>query len=124
MNPKWSLLPSPRDRPFFALTIIFIFWKALLIGIALMSPGPGYDTSASLLNHNIEDPYLDLQADGALSKGLSKFVRWDAIYFTQISLRGYLYEQEWAFGWGFTRLLRFLVQGIEIFLSCFYSHIH
>lgn len=108
----WSSWSSPQDHSFFSLTIYFLFWKALLIGVALMSPGPGYDTSTTLLQHDFEDPYLDLQADGAISEGWSKFVRWDAIYLTQISLRGYLYEQEWAFGWGYTKLLTFFMRGI------------
>lgn len=76
-----------------------------------MSPGPGYDTSTTLLNHK---SYLAFQTDHILSEGLSKFVRWDAVYFTQISLRGYVFEQEWAFGWGFTKLLALLTRGTTV----------
>jgi phosphatidylinositol glycan class V len=112
MTSRWRPWTSPQDHSFLTLTICFVFWKALLIGIALTSPGPGYDTSTTLLKHEIEEPHLDLQAHGGLSESLSKFVRWDAIYFTQISLRGYMFEQEWAFGWGFVKLLAFLMLGI------------
>lgn len=34
-----------------------------------------------------------------------KLTRWDAIYYVQAAARGYRYEQEWAFGWGFNRLI-------------------
>lgn len=112
MSLKWWPWPSPRDHPFFLITIYFLFWKALLVGIGLTSPGPGYDTSATLLPLTPEDPHQDSQADGALSEWLVKFVRWDAIYFTQISRRGYLFEQEWAFGWGFTKLVSIFSRGI------------
>lgn len=115
MSLKWwwrRPWPAPQDHPFSSLTIYFLFWKALLIGIALMSPGPGYDTSATLLPLNVKNLHENLQVDSALSEGWSKFVRWDAIYFTQISLRGYLFEQEWAFGWGYTKLLSIFMQGI------------
>lgn len=111
MSLKWWLRPSQQDHPFFLLTIYFLFWKVLLIGIALTSPGCGYDTSTTLLPLNPEDSQQDFQADGDSSKWWIKFVRWDAIYFTQISLRGYLFEQEWAFGWGYTKLLSIFMQG-------------
>lgn len=115
MSLKWWPWPSQKDHPYFLLTVYFIFWKALLIGIALTSPGPGYDTSATLLSLNSKDPHHTLQADGSSSEWWIKFVRWDAIYFTQISLRGYLFEQEWAFGWGYTKFLSILTQGITDF---------
>ena len=87
---------TPRALDPFLLNLVklFITWKLLLLAIATSSPGPGYDTSSDLL--------------GALSTGIvpyvsSKLTRWDAIYFVKIADRGYLYEQDWAFGWGFTR---------------------
>jgi GPI mannosyltransferase 2 len=109
MSSKQTPSAYQKDHPLLTLSVCFVFWKVLLIAIALMSPGPGYDTSTTLLNHQ---SYRAFQTDSALSERLSKFVRWDAIYFTQISLRGYLFEQEWAFGWGFTQLLAFLTRGI------------
>jgi phosphatidylinositol glycan class V len=41
----------------------------------------------------------------------SKLVKWDAIYFVQTARRGYVFEQEWAFGWGFSRLIKLFTQG-------------
>ena len=42
----------------------------------------------------------------------TNFVRWDAIYFIQIAHRGVLFEQEWAFGWGFAKLLTLVGRGM------------
>lgn len=83
----------------------FIAWKLILLCIALTSPGPGYDTSTVLLH-----PYLHLAHPGSGSEWepasrLKSLVRWDAIYFTQLARHGYIWEQEWAFGWGFTNLV-------------------
>jgi hypothetical protein len=53
---------------------------------------------------------------------LQTLTRWDAIYFASIAERGYVFEQEWAFGWGFTRLLSFLGTCTLIFLASFPPH--
>ena len=88
---------APLEYPQSNLLLYFVLWKTLLFLIAIVSPGPGYDTSTTLLN--------------STSNGLShKFVRWDAIYFTEIARRGYVFEQEWAFGWGYTRALAILAK--------------
>jgi phosphatidylinositol glycan class V len=85
---------SPLRQTKLSLSLIFLAWKALLFLIAVTSPGLGYDTSTSLLQPEV--------------KGwIAKFVRWDAIFFVAIAQRGYLFEQEWAFGWGWTRALNF-----------------
>ena len=78
---------GPRNR----LLGLFLVAKGLILLVAFCSPGDGYDTSATLI----------LSKEGSIAK----LVRWDAIYFTQIASRGYTFEQEWAFGWGLTRLL-------------------
>lgn len=39
-------------------------------------------------------------------------MRWDAIYYVQIAHRGIVFEQEWAFGRGFTKVLAFFARGI------------
>ena len=67
--------------------------------IVLVSPTPGYDTSTTL---------LDWQGEHGL---LVKFVRWDAIYFTQIAQWGRVHEQQWAWGVGFPNILRWTSRG-------------
>ena len=86
-----------RARPIATLIAIFCSWKFLLLLIALTAPGRGYDTSTTLLG----------STDHAI---IEKLVRWDAIYFKRIAHRGYVFEQEWAFGWGFTRLMSRLAE--------------
>lgn len=94
-----------QRRPVRSLIPAFAAWKALLLLIALCSPGPGYDTST----------ILALEGDSQLPRPLAyvagKLVRWDAIYFVEVAARGYRYEQEWAWGWGFTRLIALCTAG-------------
>lgn len=107
---------SPNN-PYLSLIIYFALWKVFLISIACLSPGQGYDTSTSLLLRQSQSPASVIEfGNGTVWNWLghrliSKLTRWDAIYFTRISARGYLFEQEWAFGWGFTRLVSWIVTG-------------
>ena len=94
-----------RRRPIRSLIPAFAAWKALLLLIALCSPGSGYDTSTTLVLRG------DTQLPGPLTYVISKLTRWDAIYFVKAATRGYRYEQEWAFGWGFTRLIALCTAG-------------
>lgn len=107
-NEKWDkLIRSPK--PYLAL--YWAAWKFILFVLALASPGIGYDTSTDVLlaaRSIHESPYRKFDP---FRYGLQKFVRWDAIYFSQIAQRGHLFEQEWAFGWGFTRLLHWGARG-------------
>src|SRR4051812_31974874 len=100
---------QPLEAPFRTLSIAFICWKAVLLLIAACSPGPGYDTSTNLLLSSLEYQGIDLPSTARYL--ISKLVRWDGIYFVQLAERGYLYEQEWAFGWGFTRMIHFITIG-------------
>ncbi|EON69042.1 hypothetical protein W97_08355 [Coniosporium apollinis CBS 100218] len=75
----------------------------------------GYDTSTAILWRQAGAA----QCQGNTCKGHSffdvfalKLTRWDAIYFTQIAERGYVYEQEWAFGWAYTVAVGSLAQGL------------
>jgi phosphatidylinositol glycan class V len=46
-----------------------------------------------------------------------KFVGWDSVYFVHIVQNGYVFEQEWAFGYGYTKTLSFLTPGTHISFS-------
>lgn len=96
------------NRPKLSLILCFTLWKVLLFTIILASPGPGYDSSTTLLKPAATDDFKDSTEIWSL---LNKFVRWDAIYFVQIAHRGIVFEQEWAFGWGFTKFLAFFARG-------------
>ncbi len=83
-----------------------LVWKGLLLVVAICSPGAGYDTSTTLResSHSFRLPFT-------LQRIADKLTRWDAIYFVTTSSRGYLFEQEWAFGWGFTKLIALCTAG-------------
>lgn len=108
----------PLDHPKWFLVLSFISWKLILICIALTSPGPGYDTSTLLLHPGLNPPQAKLDSEWEPTSRLRKLVRWDAIYFTQLAGRGYLWEQEWAFGWGFTNLVAVTSRGDLCRLTC------
>lgn len=107
-----SLLQYGCSHPIATLSALFLAWKSLLLLIVLTSPGLGYDTSSSLLAigeyetatrnlsgtpKQIENPWL-------------KFVRWDAIYFTQMAEHGHVFEQEWAFGIGLSSTVSWIAK--------------
>ena len=91
------------------LAFFFIVWKAFLLLLALFSPGPGYDTSTSLLGGQRLSIGLD-EAPENLRPHVLKLVRWDAIYFTQMSSRGHVFEQEWAFGIGLSGIVSLFIR--------------
>jgi hypothetical protein len=93
------------NHPIRSLTALFVVWKALLFLIVANCPGPGYDTSTTLL------------AEADESARILKFVRWDAIYFVRAAERGYLFEQEWAFSYG--RVLRVFTSGMHVPITDF-----
>jgi len=110
-----GILETPLNSPVLSLTLIFLAWRTTLFAVALLSPGPGYDTSTSLLFDAMENFHgLGAQTTSeswaaSLAERLArKLVRWDAIYFATVSHRGYLYEQEYAFGMGLTSVVSFL----------------
>lgn len=97
-----------HDRPYVSLLASFLVWKSLVLIIVLLSPGRGYDTSTTAVPSFLNGPAPSGLVQKALRHLTVRFVRWDAIYFTQIAEHGYVYEQEWAFGWGHTGTLRLL----------------
>ena len=101
-----------HQRPLISLLGIFVAWKALIILIVLTSPGIGYDTSTCLLSWGggvvslaVSDMPISMQ-----NRWL-KFVRWDAIYFTHLAEQGHVFEQEWAFGMGFSTVVSWIAKG-------------
>lgn len=93
------------DNPVRSLTLAFWLWKALLFLAIVACPGPGYDTSTTLI------PYEDLTPGEALPLPL-RFARWDSIYFLHAAEHGYVFEQEWAFG--YPRLLGLFISGKSV----------
>lgn len=89
------------------ISVAFTVWKLLILLIARLAPGPGYDTSTTLL------------------PSTNKLVRWDAIYFVEIARRGHIFEQEWAFN-GLSSLLAAISHGgrdTTILKGVFLAHI-
>ncbi|CAI7581430.1 unnamed protein product [Penicillium pancosmium] len=97
------------DNPGRSLTVAFALWKALLFLAVVACPGPGYDTSTTLLTNEHTGLAPDSPA-AALPLSL-KFARWDAIYFVHTAEHGYVFEQEWAFS--YSRVLGFFLSGIR-----------
>ncbi|KAI9891228.1 MAG: hypothetical protein M1814_002918 [Vezdaea aestivalis] len=95
--PRPSSAVSLR-RPLRSLLLIFFVWKLVLLLIALCSPGPGYDTSTRI-DFGWAEPHT------LKERLVEKLTRWDALYFVRLAERGYVFEQEWAFGFGFSRSL-------------------
>ena len=105
-----QLWTRPFEHPIRNLVTFFLVWKALLFVIACCSPGPGYDTSTSLLLHTHGSGEGKALPD-IVQYMVGKLTRWDAIYFVKVANRGYLFEQEWAFGWGFARIIALVTAG-------------
>ncbi|OTB10422.1 glycosyltransferase family 76 protein [Daldinia sp. EC12] len=96
------------EIPIKSLIGSFLAWKTLLLCFVIgSSVGPAYDTSTTLLSPEITSSHESL-FDLA-----TKLTRWDSIYFIEASRRGYLFEQEWAFGLGFPTIISYLSQGLS-----------
>jgi phosphatidylinositol glycan class V len=97
------------------LTCLFVLWKLLLLCIAYASPGPAYDTSTTLLFARAQPALSENTLLEDFAKRLvSKLVRWDALYFVSVAQRGYVFEQEWAWGWGYTNFLGLVSKGWSV----------
>ncbi|KAJ5086555.1 hypothetical protein NUU61_007862 [Penicillium alfredii] len=100
------------DNPIRSLTVAFWLWKALLFVAITACPGSGYDTSTTLIPYEASGPALSAGPEPL--SGPLKFVRWDSIYYLHVAQTGYVFEQEWAFGWGYTKLLDLFISGIRL----------
>lgn len=100
------------DNPIRSLTVAFWLWKALLFLAITACPGSGYDTSTTLIPYEASGPALSAGPEPL--SGPLKFVRWDSIYYLHVAQTGYVFEQEWAFGWGYTKLLDLFISGIHL----------
>ncbi|PYH79177.1 GPI mannosyltransferase 2 [Aspergillus uvarum CBS 121591] len=83
-------------------------YRSLLLLLAAFTPGPGYDTSTTLIQWNSP---TKAPLPAVLEMISIKLTRWDAIYYTHAANRGYIFEQEWAFGYGCNRLIHVLASG-------------
>lgn len=106
------------QHPTRTLLSVFVLWKAALLLIAAGScVGPTYDTSSDLLLSSPDSRLGALSSNGTTAAGdvvgvfLRRLTSWDAIYFVQVSRRGYLFEQEWAFGSGLPLVLAAVGKG-------------
>ena len=109
-TPVHAQLLDGREHPYRSLAIVFGVWKSLLLLIAAVArlAGPAYDTSGDLLEAAASvasaggnTSYLTATSHAIPVGGIvSRLTSWDAIYFVQSAHRGYVYEQEWAFGAG------------------------
>jgi phosphatidylinositol glycan class V len=106
---------NPHARPYRTLLASFAAWKLFLFAIVLGSTlvGDAYDTSAGLLLQGLEDGDGDDAAGltGLGSALVARLSSWDAIYYVSAARRGYLFEQEWAFGAGLPFVVRWLLRG-------------
>ncbi|KAI1410669.1 glycosyltransferase family 76 protein [Hypoxylon sp. FL1857] len=91
--------------PIRSLVGVFVTWKIVLLLITIgTGEGSAYDTSTTLLS-----PEIASSNESAFDVA-TKLTRWDSLYFIQASRRGYLFEQEWAFGAGLPTVISFLSQ--------------
>jgi phosphatidylinositol glycan class V len=117
----WNAMHLVHNAPITSLLTVFTAWKLLLLTLAIVSPGPGYDTSTQLLfrGYGVNSTLPSSTSAGELlaQKLAQKLTRWDAIYFVTSAERGYQLEQEWAFGWGLTRAIAYLAKRKSFFAS-------
>lgn len=95
------------DNPVRSLTLAFWLWKALVFIVVAACPGPGYDTSTTLLPY--DDISMVAQSQVSSLPLPLRFARWDSIYFLHIAELGYVFEQEWAFS--YPRFLNLFISG-------------
>ncbi|PYI06831.1 GPI mannosyltransferase 2 [Aspergillus sclerotiicarbonarius CBS 121057] len=107
------LTQTPVHHPYRSLISVFVLWKAFLLLLAILTPGPGYDTSTTLAQWHRDTRDIKGLIPTILRQISTKLTRWDAIYFTEAARRGHVFEQEWAFSYAFSKLINLLAAGSE-----------
>ena len=107
---SWITRSSIR-HPYRSLFSVFLLWKASLLLLAILTPGPGYDTSTTLFPWHKNTNQTEKIIPSTLRRISIKLTRWDSIYFTEAARRGHLLEQEWAFSYAFSRFINLLASG-------------
>ncbi|OJI91093.1 hypothetical protein ASPTUDRAFT_37986 [Aspergillus tubingensis CBS 134.48] len=107
---SWLTRSSFR-HPYRSLFSVFLLWKASLLLLAILTPGPGYDTSTTLFPWHKNTNQTEKIIPSTLRRISIKLTRWDSIYFTEAARRGHLLEQEWAFSYAFSRFINLLASG-------------
>lgn len=98
------------ESPYKTITAVFVAWKVLLLAVAAGSQvGATYDTSSSLL---ILHPHTE-DNSSLVRTFITRLVSWDAIYFVKAAQRGYLFEQEWAFGSALPTCISLIIRGLR-----------
>lgn len=92
------------------LIFVFCAWKGLLLLLSAFCPGPGYDTSGLVLSNPSARRHDELNDASRTDRLTINLLRWDAIYFVKAAERGHIFEQEWAFSWANSHLLRAIEQ--------------
>ncbi|KAG5930116.1 hypothetical protein E4U53_002299, partial [Claviceps sorghi] len=88
------------SRPVRSLAALFVTWKGFLLAVALGAAlAPAYDTSTGLF---LERMY---GRNASIPLAAAQLTRWDALYSMHASVKGRVYEQEWAFGLGLPGLV-------------------
>lgn len=98
-------------HPYRSLISIFVLWKACLLLLAILTPGPGYDTSTTLAQWHRDTSDIKGLFPTFLRQVSTRLTRWDAIYFTEAARRGHVFEQEWAFSYVFSKFINLLAAG-------------
>lgn len=112
---RYNLFHQPLVHPVRTLLFLATCWRVSLAIAIVLSPGMGYDTSTAILRRQAGAAQClgdTCKAHGFFDVFALKLTRWDAIYFTQIAERGYVYEQEWAFGWAYTTAVSSVAQSL------------
>jgi phosphatidylinositol glycan class V len=103
-------VPQFQPRYKSRLVALFFAWKCLLLIITSCSPGPGYDTSSLISSNPSLQRHGELTNRPWLDRIALNLFRWDSLYFIKTAQRGYVHEQEWAFSWVYSAIVRTVVK--------------